>query len=150
MAISTCKGINGNVNINSDNAGVRLENLGGNVQIDTRASDTVRAVDVKGSVELKGRGEDLELQNIAGLVTVNAVYVGEIQLHNLAQPVRWEDPSELGWVRKASGPAPHEPGGVHRRQHRGSHPFEGAFERCAAFQFHAVTGFDHWTAAISI
>ena len=79
--------VNGNVNINSDNAGVRLENLGGNVQIDTRASDTIRAVDVKGNVELKGRGEDVELQNIAGLVTVNGVYVGEIQLSNLAQPL---------------------------------------------------------------
>jgi len=97
------QGINGNVNINSDNAGVRLENLGGNVQIDTRASDTVRAVDVKGNVELKGRGEDLELQNIGGLVTVNAVYVGEIQLHNLAQPVRWEDPSNSGGFEKLPG-----------------------------------------------
>ncbi|HTB20201.1 MAG TPA: DUF4097 family beta strand repeat-containing protein [Bryobacteraceae bacterium] len=86
------QGINGNVNINSDNAGVRLENLGGNVQIDTRASDVIRAVDVKGNVELKGRGDDVELQNIAGLVTVNGVYVGEIQLTNLAQPLRWEDP----------------------------------------------------------
>jgi DUF4097 and DUF4098 domain-containing protein YvlB len=86
------QGINGDVNINSDNAGVRLENLGGNVQVDTRASDTIRAVDVKGSVELKGRGDDVELQNIGGLVTVNGTYVGEIQLTNLAQPLRWEDP----------------------------------------------------------
>jgi hypothetical protein len=86
------QGINGNVNINSDNAGVRLENLGGNVLVETRASDTIRAVDVKGSVELKGRGDDVELQNIGGLVTVNGVYVGEIQLNNLAQPLRWEDP----------------------------------------------------------
>jgi DUF4097 and DUF4098 domain-containing protein YvlB len=84
--------INGNVNINSDNAGVRLENLGGNVQVETRASDTIRAVNVKGTLELKGRGDDVELQNIAGLVTVNGVYVGEIQLSNLAQPLRWEDP----------------------------------------------------------
>jgi hypothetical protein len=87
------QGINGNVNINSDNAGVRLENLGGNVQIDTRASDVIRAVNVKGSVELKGRGDDVELENIAGLVTVNGVYVGDVQLTNLAQPLRWEDPA---------------------------------------------------------
>jgi hypothetical protein len=86
------QGVNGNVNINSDNAGVRLENLGGNVQIDTRASDIIRAVDIKGSVELKGRGDDVELRNIGGLVTVNAVYVGDVQLNNLAQPLRWEDP----------------------------------------------------------
>jgi DUF4097 and DUF4098 domain-containing protein YvlB len=86
------QGINGNVNIVSDNAGVRLENLGGNVQVSTGASDTIRLVDVKGNVELKGRGDDVELQNIAGRVTVNAVYVGEVQLTNLAQPVEWEDP----------------------------------------------------------
>jgi DUF4097 and DUF4098 domain-containing protein YvlB len=86
------QGVNGNVNITSDNAGVRLENLGGNVQIDTRGSDTIRAVDIKGNVELKGRGDDIELQNIAGRVTVNGVYVGEIQLTNLAQPVEWQDP----------------------------------------------------------
>jgi hypothetical protein len=34
----------------------------------------------------------VELQNIAGLVTVNGVYVGEIQLSNLAPTLRWEDP----------------------------------------------------------
>jgi Putative adhesin len=95
--------VNGNVNINSDNAGVRLENLGGNVQIETRASDTIRAVDVKGKVELKGRGEDVELRNIAGLVTVNGVYVGEIQLSNLAQPLRWEDPLNSMGFEKLPG-----------------------------------------------
>jgi DUF4097 and DUF4098 domain-containing protein YvlB len=97
------QGINGNVNINSDNAGVRLENLGGNVQVDTRASDIIRAVDVKGSVELKGRGDDVELRNIAGLVTVNGTYVGQIQLGNLAQPLRWEDPQNSLSFEKLNG-----------------------------------------------
>jgi Putative adhesin/Domain of unknown function (DUF5668) len=85
------QGVNGNVNIASDNAGVRLENLGGSAEIDTRASDLIRAVDVKGGLTLKGRGEDLELQNIGGPVLVNAIYVGDIQLNNLAQPLRWDD-----------------------------------------------------------
>lgn len=97
------QGVNGNVNIASDNAGVRLENLGGNVQIDTQASDTIRAVDIKGSVELKGRGDDVELRNIAGLVTVNGVYVGEIQLTNLAQALRWEDPLNSMGFEKLPG-----------------------------------------------
>jgi hypothetical protein len=95
--------VNGNVDINSDNAGVRLENVGGNVHIDTRASDVIRAVDIKGSVELKGRGDDVELQNIAGLVTVNGVYTGDIQLHNLAQPLRWEDPQNSLSFEKLPG-----------------------------------------------
>jgi DUF4097 and DUF4098 domain-containing protein YvlB len=97
------QGINGNVNINSDNAGVRLENLGGNVQVDTRASDIIRAVDVKGSVELKGRGDDVELRNITGLVTVNGTYVGDIQLANLSQPLRWEDPQNSLSFEKLAG-----------------------------------------------
>jgi DUF4097 and DUF4098 domain-containing protein YvlB len=96
-------GVNGNVDINSDNAGVRLENLGGNVHIDTRASDVIRAVDVKGSVELKGRGDDVELRNIAGLVTVNGTYVGDILLSNLAQPLRWEDPQNSLSLEKLPG-----------------------------------------------
>ena len=82
----------GAVDINSDNAGVRLENIGGNVRIDLRKSDTIRATDLKGNIDLRGRGQDLELQNIAGQVTVGGTYVGQIQLRNLAQPLRYEDP----------------------------------------------------------
>lgn len=84
--------VNGAVEINSDNAGVHLENIGGNVRIDTRKSDIIRALGVKGSVDLKGRGQDIELQNVGGQVNVNGSYVGQIQLRNLAQPLRYEDP----------------------------------------------------------
>jgi DUF4097 and DUF4098 domain-containing protein YvlB len=84
--------VTGAVDINSDNAGVRLENIGGNVHVDLRRSDIIRATDVKGNVDLKGRGQDVELQNITGQVTVGGTYVGQIQLRNLAQPLRYEDP----------------------------------------------------------
>jgi DUF4097 and DUF4098 domain-containing protein YvlB len=46
---------------------------------------------VKGSVDLKGRGQDVELQNIDGQVTVGGTYTGQIQLSNLAKPLRYED-----------------------------------------------------------
>jgi len=95
--------VSGNVDINSENAGVRLENIGGNVRVETGKSDVIRAVDVKGAVELKGRGDDVALQNIGGLVTVNAVYTGDIQLRNLAQPLRWEDPQNSGSFEKLPG-----------------------------------------------
>jgi DUF4097 and DUF4098 domain-containing protein YvlB len=84
--------VNGAVDINSDNAGVRLENIGGDVRIDLRKSDIIRAIGVKGTVDLKGRGQDVELQNIDGQVNVGGTYVGQIQLRNLAQPLRYEDP----------------------------------------------------------
>src|SRR5260370_277248 len=84
--------LTGTVDINSDNAGVRLENIGGNVHVDLRRSDIIRENDVKGTVDLKGRGQDVELQNITGQVTVGGTHVGQIQLRNLAQPLRYEDP----------------------------------------------------------
>jgi len=83
--------INGGVDISSDNAGVRLENIGGDVRIDLRRSDIVRAIGVKGNVDLKGRGQDVELQNVDGQVTVGGTYTGQIQLSNLAKPLRYED-----------------------------------------------------------
>lgn len=83
--------VNGTVDINSDNAGVRLESIGGDVRIDLRKSDIIRAVGVKGNIDLKGHGQDVELQNIEGQVTVAGTYTGQIQLSNLAKPLRWED-----------------------------------------------------------
>jgi len=82
--------VNGEVVINSENAGVRLQNLGGRAKIDTRKSDIIRAVDVKGDLELKGRGRDIELENIGGQVTVAGSYSGETSMRKMAKPVRFE------------------------------------------------------------
>jgi DUF4097 and DUF4098 domain-containing protein YvlB len=49
-------------------------------------------MEMKGTVDLKGRGQDVELQNVNGRVNVNGTYVGQIQLRNLASPLRYEDP----------------------------------------------------------
>jgi DUF4097 and DUF4098 domain-containing protein YvlB len=81
-------GIAGSVDVNSDNASVRLEDIGGNVVVEVRGSDILRAVKVKGSVELKGRGSDIDLQDIAGAVTINGTFTGSSQLHNLGAPLR--------------------------------------------------------------
>jgi hypothetical protein len=81
--------VSGNVVIDSDNAGVRLENIGGDVRIDLRKSDIVRAVNVKGLVDIKGHGSDIDLQNIEGQVTVTGAYSGEIQFRNLSKPLRF-------------------------------------------------------------
>ncbi|MBI4891881.1 MAG: DUF4097 family beta strand repeat protein, partial [Acidobacteria bacterium] len=86
-------GVTGDVKINSDNAGVRLQNIGGQVKVDTRKSDIIRAVQVKGGVELTGRGRDVELDEIEGQVVVNGSYSGELALRKLAKPVRFESSS---------------------------------------------------------
>lgn len=82
-------GIGGNVEITSDNAGVRLQDIGGDARIELRRSDIVRAVNVKGALDLKGgRGSDLDLQNIDGQVTIAGTYNGIVQFRDLRQPLR--------------------------------------------------------------
>jgi DUF4097 and DUF4098 domain-containing protein YvlB len=49
----------------------------------------VRAVGVKGLFDLKGRGQDVDLQNMEGQVTITGAYSGVIQFHNLAKPLRY-------------------------------------------------------------
>jgi hypothetical protein len=81
--------ISGNVEIVSDNAGVRLQNIGGEVKVDLRRSDIIRAIGVKGPVDLKGRGADVELQDIDGQVTIAGTYSGVIQFRNISKPLRF-------------------------------------------------------------
>lgn len=81
-------GITGSVEITSDNASVRMEDIGGDVSVEIRGGDIVRAVKVKGSVDLKGRGSDIDLQDIAGTVTINGTFSGNSQMHSLAKPLK--------------------------------------------------------------
>jgi len=45
---------------------------------------------VKGDIELKGRGRDIELEDIDGQVSINGSYSGETTLRNVTKPVRFE------------------------------------------------------------
>jgi len=80
--------IAGDVEVSSSNAGIRLHDIGGNVKLDTRRSDLIRCSDVRGSVDLRGHGADVELLTIAGQVTVSGDYTGTVSLRELAKPVR--------------------------------------------------------------
>jgi hypothetical protein len=83
--------ITGSVDLSSDNAEVRLQNLEGDVRLDLRWTDLIRAFNVKGSVEVtRGRGRRIELENISGLVTINGSYFGDLQFRNLAKPLRYK------------------------------------------------------------
>ncbi len=92
-------GVTGEVDVDSDNAGVRLSDVG-SARIEVRRSDIVRAINVKGTVDVKGRGEDLDLENIAGQVTVDFRYTGDLRFRQLAKPLRFRsDSSELAMER---------------------------------------------------
>ena len=78
--------------ITSDNAGVRLKNIGGTARVDLSRSDVVHMSGVKGDVEIKGHGADIELEDIAGPVNVDGTYNGTIELRKLAKPLRFNGP----------------------------------------------------------
>lgn len=80
--------VNGEIDLSSDNAGVRLQNIGGNIRVDTRRGDILRASNVKGNMELRGRCKDLDLENIEGQVTVSANFYNDLRFSKLAKPLR--------------------------------------------------------------
>ncbi len=85
-------GIDGGVEIVSDNAGVRLKNIGGNARVELRRSDVIRAVDVKGNVEVvgSGSGNDIELENVQGAATVTGSFSGNLDFKNVGKTFRFE------------------------------------------------------------
>jgi DUF4097 and DUF4098 domain-containing protein YvlB len=88
--------LNGDVDINSENAGVRIQNIAGGVRVETRKSDVIRAANVKGNVDLRGRGQDVELESIDGQVNISASYWGDVQFRKLAKPLRWDSGGKSG------------------------------------------------------
>ncbi len=79
--------LDGDVEITSDNAGVRLQDIGGKVRVDLRRSDIVRAIQVRGGVTVGGRGSDVELEDVGGPVEINGYYSGDLRFRKLAGPL---------------------------------------------------------------
>lgn len=96
-------GLNGDINISSDNAGVRVQDTGGSVSINTRRGDVIRCINVKGSVDLKGRSSDVQLEKIAGQVTVNGSYSGTLTFRALAKPLHVDNFQTTLGVQKVNG-----------------------------------------------
>ena len=96
--------INGGVVVSSDNAAVRVQNIGGNVRLDVQRSDMVRASNVKGAFELQGgRGRDIELDGIGGEVAINGSYSGDLELRNCSKLVKFQSPHTDLRVEKVPG-----------------------------------------------
>lgn len=82
--------IAGDVELTANRADVRLARVGGSARLDIGRSELIRALDVKGKIDLRGRGSDVELENIAGQVTINGAYLGSLDFKNLAKPLQLE------------------------------------------------------------
>jgi DUF4097 and DUF4098 domain-containing protein YvlB len=96
--------LNGTVEVSSDDASVRLQNIGGNARLDLRKSESIRAASLKGKFEAEaGRGRDLELEDIAGEVTISGSYSGDMQMRSLAKPLRVQGPNTELRVERVPG-----------------------------------------------
>lgn len=78
------------VELRSDSGAVRLQDIAGAVRVDVRRGQIVRAVNVKGDVEILGSGRDIEIENIEGRVTVNGYYSGLLNARNLSKPLLFQ------------------------------------------------------------
>ena len=83
--------VTGDIDIESDSAGVRLSEIGGSARINLDRSDIIRVINLKGTIQLEGRGRDIELENIGGLVTIGGAYSGELLFRNLAETLQLEN-----------------------------------------------------------
>jgi DUF4097 and DUF4098 domain-containing protein YvlB len=80
----------GDLELATDRGDARLSKVGGNARLDIAHSDLIRAVDLKGRLDLQGRGSDVELEDIGGQVTINGAYNGNLDFKKLAQPLKFE------------------------------------------------------------
>jgi len=94
----------GPVDISSDSATVRLQNIAANVRLDLGKSDLVRAGGIKGNIEMQGgRGRDIELDTVGGEITINGSYSGDLQFRNCARPIRFQSGQTDLRVEKVPG-----------------------------------------------
>jgi DUF4097 and DUF4098 domain-containing protein YvlB len=80
----------GLIDVEAERSTVRVLNSASPVRISLKRSDLVRVTDAKGDVEIRGGGSDVDLENIAGQVTINGSFSGETMVRNIAKPVRFE------------------------------------------------------------
>jgi DUF4097 and DUF4098 domain-containing protein YvlB len=82
------------------------------MRVELRKGNTIRVVNCKGAVELRGRGGDVDLENIEGPVTVNASFYGELTFRRLAKPLRFESTQSNLRIEKIPGQLRLTPGNL--------------------------------------
>ena len=98
--------IAGSFEVKSDNAGVRGQDIGGNVRIDLRRSDIVRLVRIQGNVDVKGaRADDIEMDDVAGQVVVDGQFTGNIDFRRIEKGLRFSSKSTNLTIEKLKGRA---------------------------------------------
>jgi DUF4097 and DUF4098 domain-containing protein YvlB len=81
--------VQGDVEIVDSHGDMRLARIGGNARLDVSRSSTVTANAVKGKIDLEGRGDDIDFEDIGGEVTIKGAYT-RVEFKKLAKPVEFE------------------------------------------------------------
>lgn len=98
--------IAGNFEVHSDNAGVRAQDIGGNVRIELRRSDVVRLSRVKGNVDIKSaRADDIELNEIGGQAIVEGQFTGNIDFRKIDKSLRFVSEKTTLTIERLKGRA---------------------------------------------
>jgi hypothetical protein len=82
--------VTGDIDLAANRGDVRLARVAGNARLEMGRSDLIRALDVKGRLDIQGQGRDLSLENVDGQVTINGGYSGSLEFKNLAKPLNFE------------------------------------------------------------
>jgi hypothetical protein len=100
----TAEALEGPVDISGASGNVILTSIGGDVRVETtRRRNLIRAVGVKGTLDLRGTGNDLQLEDIVGQVTIQGSYFGTLSFRNLAKPLHFESEQTDLRVEKLPG-----------------------------------------------
>ncbi len=100
----TVESLDGNVDVSGDSGNIILTSIGGNARVETsRRKDLVRAVGVKGTLDLRGTGTDLQIEDVTGPVSIQGTYFGTLDFRNLAKPLHFESEQTDLRVEKLPG-----------------------------------------------
>lgn len=81
--------VQGDVDLTDSHGDIRLARVGGNAKLDIARSSTVNANEVKGRIDLEGRGDDIDFEDIGGEVTIKGAYT-RVEFKKLAKAVQFE------------------------------------------------------------
>jgi DUF4097 and DUF4098 domain-containing protein YvlB len=129
-------GLQGDQTLTASHGDLRLSQVQGLVRVHKSAGLT-EIRDVKGNLELEGRGQDVEISEITGTVTVNGEYPGTMQFRNIGQTLRFTSSRTNLMVQKLKGQVNMERGSFDASD------VEGPFEISTREKDISLTGFRH-------
>jgi putative adhesin/cell wall-active antibiotic response 4TMS protein YvqF len=84
-------GVGGNVEARSERGDIEVQDAGADVTTESQKGD-VQVAKAAGNVTVVGRGSDVEISDVGGNATIKALFVGEIEVSNVAKTVECESP----------------------------------------------------------